>query len=256
MISHPMRRPVAPPARRVRRVVPRALAALLAAGAAVSACGGTPDLPAPSALIRSATAAAGHAGSMHFLEVTTVAQSVATLSGDLSGADEQETLVQKTGILQVRLVSGVVYVNAGGLASVLESLFGLNTFDAESLDRRWVSVSSGDAPYAKLVKSLSIAAQLAEFTPVEPGLANHGTVEVQGHTAYAVTGTPIKTTSGGAPGSATLYVGVDPPHLPLGGSVALTRGSRHETRLVSFSRWGEPVTITAPTGSVPLSSIP
>jgi hypothetical protein len=237
-----------------RLPVPRlsAVALVLLAVTAAACSSGGPSAT-PTDLLHTSTSAAEATGSVHFAEVTRQGSTTQSLVGALSAPAAWETLVTGGSRFEVRLTGGVVYVR--GPAAVLESALGLSRTAATANAGNWISVQSGDAPYSPVVQALSLEGELDPYVPGEPGLHQGATVHVHGHAATPVTGTPSVTVSQGNAGVVTLFVATESPHLPLGGTLVLQKGKVRASRVVAYTNWGKPVTVSAPSGAVPYSSI-
>jgi hypothetical protein len=242
-----------PSAAGLRRAV---LAAVLLGSLAALVGGpasGAAGVSATEQLARS-TQAATRAGSVHFVQVVTQGSNTTTLVGDLSAPSADETASLGSARLEVRLVGGVIYVLANQ-ANLLVNALGLSNASATANVGHWVSVQPADAPFSALSHALDLTVELDSFVPGNPGLTERSPVKVQGSHAVRVTGTPSADVRNGAKGTSTFLVNVRSPHLPVGATMVLTEGTVKQTRLVAFTKWGQPVDLAAP-AAVALASLP
>ena len=134
---------------------------------------------------------------------------------------------------------------------------------------RWISFTPTDSPYASVAAnvttgsawgnpSVSPSDGLAHTPESVTGLstANGGFVQ---SVEYSLHGTS-KAANASYSGREAISFSATDPHLPnrlteqLSGTV--NQQSSTEEVKVTFSRWGEPVSVTAPTVSTPYSSLP
>jgi hypothetical protein len=219
----------------------------------LAACSNAPASPIadPAAVISSLPAAAQHAGSVHFVEVTSAPGTRSTLTGQLSAddtADAQEHLVQGNSELDLERVGDLLYLR--GSAQVLQTALGFSAKEAAPYAGKWISVSPGDFVFQPLSATLDLGAQVKAFLPTG-GQVHTGSERTFRHTAVVpIIGAPPKSTAKGARGELALFVTPNSPHLPAGATLTLRKGSRSESRIVAFTDWGKPIHLTAPTGAV------
>jgi hypothetical protein len=115
---------------------------------------------------------------------------------------------------------------------------------------RWVSVTSSEPDYAAVARGLTLSSALGELLDWPNQLAMGSPTTVDGQQVVPVTG-EVRLSSGGPAVKATLDITRTARPLPL--EMNASSGAASET--VIFSHWGTPVTITAPSGAQPASSL-
>jgi hypothetical protein len=213
---------------------------------------GASSLSATTLLNRSLDAAAG-AGSVEFVDRSTSGKVTQQLSGAISAPAASETITGNGMPFAVELIDGVVYVQ--GSANVLETALKLSPTQANPVSGKWISVTSTDSAFSNLTGELTITQSLNEFTPTGPHVHIESTKRINGHTVIPIVGTPKSTVSRGAKGSVALLVSSRSPHLPVGGSLVLAKGKNRLNEVAVFKNWGATVSLIAPTGAVPITSI-
>jgi hypothetical protein len=224
----------------------------------VTGCtGGTsPKPPGPSGLaglppkqiLSEALAAARAAGSVH--SETTIRQGSSSLvfSDDSSpSSGRQDITLSSGGHMTVFLVAGTGYVR--GNATALSGFLGLPAPTALRMAGRWISFSRGGAGYEQVVTGVTTQSTLDEITPVG-ALTKTGVRTVDGQPLVGVRGR-VRSSAGAPGGTVTLYVAATGRPLPVSAQGNL-QGPLSEV----FSRWGEPVHVTAPPDAIPLPSAP
>ncbi len=143
---------------------------------------------------------------------------------------------QKTTELQVGTTA---YFQAN--ASALSSTLGFGSSVAQQIADKWVSIPQGEPNYSGLTNGLTLPSLLAELPQSGPlGKTKLSTVE--GQEVIGVTGT-----FSGA--QETLYISATGSPIP----VEIRSSGKGVTQVVTFSKWGTPVTITAPTNAIQLT---
>jgi hypothetical protein len=239
----------------LRRILaPSLLAvAIVAAGcSSSSSSSSSTGNPKAAALITKTQAAATQAGSVHIVDITKIGSKSETLTGDISSTAAQEVLVVGGQVvLQVRLVSNVIYVETTS-ASVLQSSLGLTSAQATANVGKWISLASTDTPSASISQSLTISAALTVYYP-----KSSAAQLLSEQTVAGVKVQPIQSTTTPAKGTTetvTLYVNAS-NNLPVAADLSAKNSSTSETKKATFTQWGAPVTVTAPTGAVAYASL-
>ena len=229
-----------------------AVLALVGAGTALpaAAAGRSPQTSA-SKLLAQALRAASAAGSVHFVDKSSVGSQSQQLVGAISAPTAGESL---SGVapLAVELVGGTIYVS--GAASSLQRALPISATQAQQVGNKWIMVQSGDTPYQTLAQALSLSSALASFTPTGSTARLGKTAKVGGHKVIPIEGRPSSLTKGTS-GSVALFVSAKAPHLPVGGTLVLANRTQRLNEAVAYTSWGAPVTLSAPTGAVAFSSI-
>jgi hypothetical protein len=226
------------------------MAALAVTLAACSNAAPSSPLPNPGAVLAGVPAAATHAGAVHFVEVTSSPGLRSTLTGELSAkntGDADEHLVQGNSELDLERVGFLLYLR--GSSQVLQTALGFSATEAAPYVGKWISVSPGDFVFQPLSATLDLGAEVRAFVP--KGQIHLGSKQTLRHTVVVpFTGDPSRSTAQGATGKLTLFVATNGLHLPAGATLTLGKGSRNESRVVAFTRWGQPIHLTAPAGAV------
>jgi len=242
----------------MKRIVPFGLVSF---AAALTACGsggtgassGALGQKAPTQLLASAITAAKKSGTVHFKLLGTASGKTETIIGDASATDGREIITIGNVNVQAEVVAGAAFVegNAGGL----ETQMGLPATEAKTYAGKWISIASTDAPYASITQAVTLAATLAQLQPTGhltltavTTRAAHSVIGVKG----GLPGSAIK----GTTGSAVLYVSTTDPKVPIVFEAEQTSGGTKMSDVGTFSDWGKPLHLSAPTSSVALSSLP
>ncbi len=241
----------------VRRLTLPAVLSTLAALAGVSACSSSAP---PSALqgksasqvMTAALAAAKQAGSMHLTVALSGPNGTQALSGDLSGTDGQLDFAGPAQFLHLKIVGGTGYLNAD--AGTLQKDLGIKSATTAAADAgKWVSLKATDGPYAQLAQTLSFTAAVAQFLPNPSGMTILGTKTVGGKSVLQLKG-PLNQT--GYTGSTIFTVSATSPTTPVSNNATAAKSGKTSTQTTTFSAWGVPVKLTAPTGAIAFSTIP
>jgi len=247
----------------MRRTLPLAVAGALSLAA--GACGSSPATPSPAhgvgalagrsatQVLAAARAAANSAGTAHLVLTLASGGQTQVITGDASTTEGQETITIGSNHVQVVLVGGAAYVqgNAGGLTTTL----GFSATVAKQFAGRWIEVKSTDGPYQSIEQSVTLDSTLAQLVPTGK-LSLTAPVVFAGRQTIGVRGGLPGTAPSGVTGSTTLYVATSKPTLPVHYSGVARKASETVTDTGTFSKWGEPVTLAAPTGTVAYSSLP
>jgi hypothetical protein len=204
-------------------------------------------------ILKAGTNAANKAGSTHYVLSAVEGTSSQTISGDASQTEGQQTVAQGSQHIQVIYVGGVAYVqgNAAGLTSAM----GFAAAVATNFANKWIAVHSTDSLFKSIVSAVTLAGTLAQLNPTGT-LSVTGATTVAGRQAIGVKGGLPGTPQSGVTGTTTLYVASSDPTVPLKFSGTASEGSEHVTDKGTFTDWGKALKLTAPTGSVPFSSVP
>jgi len=123
---------------------------------------------------------------------------------------------------------------------------------------QWISLAPGDAPYQSVYVAVTTRSALNANIAFAPRQQS-GTSRRAGYRVLGITGPMSDQVVNGqtfkAKGNADLYVTASRPHLP----VEYTENGKINkiaSKLdMTFSKWGEVVSVTAPTGAVPYASL-
>jgi len=204
-----------------------------------------------SQLLSDALNAVNQSGSMHFVDKTTVNKTTQTLEGVISAPTAGETLTSSSP-LQVELIGGSIYV-IGNEEALVQAL-AITAAQAAPYGNKWIVVQPSDAPFQLLAGDLTIGATIDVFTPAQNGLKIGKLQRIGKIKALPITGTASNLPKGSS-GSATLFVSPKSPHIPLGGSLVVANKTGRLSEVAIFDDWGAKVTLTAPTGAIPFSTL-
>lgn len=219
----------------------------------LAGCGSSPAHPGPLALLRSSVAAANQTGSVHFVESVTTGQQVSTLEGNLSAPAAEEALIDDGTQLEAELTHNVIYVR--GTAASLQSALGLSAAVSQQNAGQWISIQPTDGPFADVSSTLTLSSILGAFTPENTATTKSKDVTLHKEQVLAFTGIPSSGTSPGVSAVVSLFIARHGSHEPVGGTAVYASGSTRTSDAVVFSQWGVPVTVAAPVGAHPYSSL-
>ncbi len=132
---------------------------------------------------------------------------------------------------------------------------GLSAADAQTYAGKWISIASSDAPYASITKAVTLASTLSELEPTGKLTLTATTTRASRPVVGVHGGLPGGVTKG-TTGSATLYVSTSNPTVPVIFNAQQTTSGAKESDVGTFSDWGKPLDLVAPTTSVAFSSLP
>jgi hypothetical protein len=204
----------------------------------------------PGQILSRADAAAKAAGSMHFSSTSKVGRSSIVFSDDSApGGGQQDITMPGGGKMTVVVVSGVGYVDGNAVA--LNEFLSFPALTATQLAGRWISFTSHDPDYQEVVNGVTTGSVLGEIDPVGK-LVKTPPQTVDGQVVVGVRG-PAPASSQMPKGSTiTLYVAATGRPLP----VSCQEGSGSNVTDFTLSRWGEHVSVSAPTQAVPVPTTP
>jgi hypothetical protein len=252
-------------------MVPVALIALVAvagcdSGGALAARGSSSAKPstvatpmrahqAPSALLSNAIAAVLAQGSVHLACTAYASEADFTMSGDAGVVSGSESWASpEHGTVRAMVVDGVFYLRSSSKSDLVNDGFPQSV--AAKMAGKWLSFQPGDSYGGYSVPSLasdltleSVAGQLqltGTLKSVPPKM-------IDGQMTVGVSGEMGPTYGAYAKGSLqTMYVRSTGDPLPVSFSYRNSVGRQ----TCDFSRWGEPVRLTAPPNAVPVTSLP
>jgi hypothetical protein len=224
---------------------PPASAATTSSAAAVPA--------SASARLGAALAALRAAGTVH-VDVTFSASGDSVQYSDDSAASGGRQLVtfDKTGHATILFIPGTAYLQAD--APTLEGFMGCDQAQAEAAANRWIYLRPGDkfcgTDYDTVTDGITLSSVAGELAMKNGTATTTAPATIAGQRVVGVQGQP---SVGQLPASAkeVLYLTDDARLRPVR-SEQTAVGIKSE---VSFSEWGEKLTLTAPTGAVPASSV-
>lgn len=136
-----------------------------------------------------------------------------------------------------------------GNAAAVSSYFELTNNDPQQLANTWISLAPTDGEeYTSVISAVTLKSDFQQQTISGPLSEGHA-VTVAGQRCIPITGHVSAPTIGTAP--ATLYVTDSKTPLP----VEYKAGNKKATSVTTWSRWGHPVTLTAPPDAIPFASL-
>ena len=197
-------------------------------------------------LLAQAVRDAGLQGWAHIVVSVTHGTTAIVVTGDAGPNQGQQTLSEGTQGATAIYVDRVVYLHADSVS--LAQALG-DGASASAAVGRWVSVTSSEPRFAAVARGLTLSSVLNELLDWPNQLAIGSPTTVDGQQVTPVTG-EVRL-SGGPKIKATLDITRTARPLPL----EINASSSAASETVIFSHWGAPVTITAPSGAQPASSL-
>ncbi len=219
----------------------------------------TPVSPAARKVLRQAFAATIKAGSFHYVATLTGSTQNTTATGDAgngSGRQDWSTIDSNgTARFTVIVVGTACYFRGDALAMV-ENL-GVSSAAAAAHAEQWISLAQGDQPYASVYAAVNTRDALSENVAIKP--QKLGSTTVAGRKAETVSGTLTQVSIPGQTvpkqtGTGMLEVSAA-THRPIRFTERSTASGQKTSFVMTFSRFGEAVTETAPQGAVSYASI-
>ena len=168
-----------------------------------------------------------------------------TVIGDLGKKNgiESVSLGKATITLKVNPTFGYVYGNSSGLTT----LFGLTAVQAKKLGKNWMSFKAGSTRYSNFEAGLSISS-ITGVLPTSKG-TKLSTEVVKGVKLYELKWTTAATSS--TPKlSNSLTISAVGATLPVEVTMSASGGG---LEMITFSKWGEPVVVSAPPAGTTIS---
>jgi hypothetical protein len=240
----------------MKRILPLGLVPLALLLVACGGGGGSSGALAgqtPKQVLDGALAAATKSGSVHFKLLGTESGKTETIEGDASATAGREVISAGSLTIQAEVVGKGAYVegNAGGL----EDQMGLSAASAATYAGKWISIAATDAPYSSITKAVSLEGTLSDLKPTGH-LTLTGATTKASQGVVGVKGSLPPGAAKGTTGSAVLYVSTSKPTVPIVFDVQQDTSGTKESDIGTFSNWGKPLHLVAPTTTVPFSSLP
>ena len=219
------------------------------AGAAGSGVGSSVPGPTGSApaVLHNSFAAATKAGSARISVQFYSGSTTGKVLQDSSLSSGKQTVAVGKALASIVLVGGTAYIS--GNSQGLTSYFGIPTALLPQIVGRSISLQQSDSGFQSVTANVTLPSALANVTP-------SGTL-VEGKHAN-VNGQQVRTISGTGPGGAgrvTLLIASTGRRLPVEAVETSASGTSRSGEIVSFSQWGEQVTVTKPTKVIPISRL-
>jgi hypothetical protein len=213
----------------------------------------------PSRVLAASKTAAASESSLHYVSTTKTPADSVTITGDVSKTEGEQTVVAnvngQVGHVTVMLVGGSAYFE--GDEPGLATFMGLPQSIAVKYANQWVSLSPSDTGFSAVASGLTTSSALLQI-PISKPLSLRGMSEKSGRRVLAIAGF-----ASGAPEGSTkkstipvrLYIEAKGRSLPVLYTANRTVDKQKESASVSFSGWGEPISVTTPLGAVPIGSL-
>jgi hypothetical protein len=223
----------------------------IAAGASCFEPGALATSPTPSALL-SATIAAGRAEpSLHWVSTTSVSDgSKVTVVTDVATTSGSQTIsIGLSGITSHAtelFVGNVAYLKGDAIS--LTSLLGFTSTAASKEANRWIAISRSASQFTSISLGLTVSSLMSELemSHAPTKLANQ---TVLGQKVVVLKGN-TKATPSNPSVPVVLYSKSSGRPLP----VELRETLASTSAVTIFSKWGEKLSVKAPTGAVPISA--
>lgn len=242
------------------------LALLLVAGAgagiavAMGGSGSSGGRAAARQLLAEALAHARASGSFHYVSrsVSSSGQDKATqvTVGDAGATQGQQDITVNGDHFTVLVIGPTTYFQGDAVAMVTS--LGLPGPVAQAHARQWISLVSGDAPYQSVTAAVTTSSALADNLTFRAA-AVLPVSKVAGRTVQGIRGAMGPVEGQPARGTATLYVTTGSRPLPVSyverGTVGSVSSKGSLDFSITFSAWGEPVTVAAPPGPLAFAAL-
>ncbi len=237
-----------------------AVVVLVAAGVTLIVTSGSTKAPSttPAArrLVRAALKSTIDGGSFHYVSTFIEQKQSQTTVGDAGASSGKQVITIGTDTFTVLVMGSVCYFQ-GDERQMVEQI-GLPVSIAAAHAGQWISLSPGDPPYQSVYVAVTTRSALSANIAFAPK-SESGTTTRDGYRVLGITGPMTNEVVNGqtqkARGTAHLYVTTSRPHLP----VQYTQNGKINgvaSKLVmNFSKWGEVVTVSAPTGAISYASL-
>ncbi len=232
---------------------------LLAVGLSLIATSGSNTKavnPAARRTTRAALQATVERGSFHYVSQFTSMGQLQTTVGDAGASAGKQVITIGSTTFTVIVIGKSCYFQ-GGERQMVEQL-GLPVSIASAHAGQWISLAPGDLPYQSVYVAVTTNSALNSNIAFAPHQVT-GTERRVGYRVLGISGPMTNQRVNGqllrVKGTAHLYVTSSLPHLP----VQYTENGKIDkvaSKLVmTFSRWGEPIALTAPRGAITYASL-
>jgi hypothetical protein len=222
----------------------RSVVSVAAVALFVSVGAAAATLPPPRLV--SAALAKGYAqGSVHYESLQSYSDSFVIIEGDAATDRGVQQITYASGghdgQVTVLVVANTVYIR--GDAFTLEHYMHASAADAAAWDGKWLSMTPSSPDFAAVAQDVRLGSSLNDLRMPSP-LRNIGTSTKMGRHVVG-----IRSQIPGQTGtlSDTLYIDIG-RSLPVEQVQATPKGAPISD--VSFSRWGEPVSVAAPVSAI------
>ncbi|HTZ09625.1 MAG TPA: hypothetical protein VMB72_11155 [Acidimicrobiales bacterium] len=212
--------------------------------------------PAARSLLRASLAAAEKRGSFHYVSRSTAQGQTQVTVGDAGRDAGTQVITIGSDTFTVVVLGTACYFK--GDAEQMVNQLGLSPSVAAAHNEQWISLAPTDIPYASVYAAVTTHQALADNVAFLPHRRLGRSVQ-RGQHVLGLTGPLVNIKIAGqvqkSKGTAHLYVTVSKPHLPVYYTERGTVGGDKTVFSITFSQWGRPVTVTAPSGAIPFATI-
>jgi len=234
--------------------------ALVATGVVLIATSSSPraasTAPEARRIVRAALKSTIEGGSFHYVSQFTSQGVTQITNGDAGPASGKQVITIGSDTFTVLVIGSSCYFQ--GNARQMVDQLGLPMSIATAHAGQWISLSPSDLPYQSVYVAVTTRSALTAniaFAPHQEG----GRSRRAGYQVLQITGPMTNQVVNGqtqqAKGTAVLYVTTSRPHLPVEYAENGKIDKVASKLVMTFSKWGEVVTVTAPQGAVSYSSL-
>jgi len=204
--------------------------------------------PSATSLLESTVRNAIASGAVHELTVTKLDGETLTMINDIGSNGGRQLITLSTGAsTEVIAFDSMKKAYTKGNELGLKSYFGFPASDAAKYAGKWMESVPSDQAWSNITDSTTLESDFGTNLRIHDPVLSTKLVTIDGARAYVITGTEAASTNSPA-ASVTLYVSDSRTALPL----RLNEVAKGATAMVNWSKWGESLTLKAPTNSVPL----
>jgi hypothetical protein len=170
------------------------------------------------------------------------------ITADIGTVTGTELIRHGTATAAIRVTRQAAYFT--GNSAGLTAYIGLASAAAAKAAAHWVVIRAGTSEYQALATENTLSSLPSSILPPAADVTRVSTATVGGHKEYIL---DWKTTPSGSATSisARLTLTATPQVLPVS-EVIITKG---ETKTITFSNWGTPVTVTTPALAIPYAQM-
>jgi hypothetical protein len=205
------------------------------------------------ALLRGALAALRSGGSVHVDDTTTLPGGSIVQSDDSTASGGRQVMsIGQAAHATILFIAGVGYVDAD--AGGLNGFFGVPQPQAEQFAGRWIAVRRGDklgqTTYDDLTAGITLSSVASELEAAStPKLAPPSTINGQRVVAVQA---PVQVSGQTSKTTETLDITDNSLLRPV--QAKMVAGASYSSQ-ISFSHWGETLHLSAPSSTIPASSV-
>lgn len=204
--------------------------------------------PSAATLITSATRNAIASGAVHEVTVTKRSGETLTMVDDIGTNEGRQIITLSDGSMgEVIAFDSQKKAYVKGNEVGLKNYFGFPASAAAKYAEEWMEAVPTDAVWANIIGFTTLKSDFGTNLRVLGPVLNTKFVTVNGDRAYVISGTEAASANSPAT-TVTLYVSDTPAMLPL----RLSEVAKGVAAVVNWSKWGESLTLSTPSKSVPL----